>query len=155
MAVRVIPPRGDKNCMFEFVAENKLQAMAYNRAIPEVMAGYNQARRENGLPSHIVFHQVGVTPFGDNEPGYHGWEIWGGEQDKLEELIPSITERAGELREESRQWYASDKDYWQDLTDTPEMDRHTAALAAEIEEDHQILCELHAEPTRDDDTLSR
>ncbi|MBI1362846.1 MAG: hypothetical protein GC134_02585 [Proteobacteria bacterium] len=140
MPVRVLPPRGDKNAMFEFVGRSKLEVMAYNSAIQTVMADYNDERRQAGKTKHTVFHQVGVTHEGDKQPGYHAWEIWGGDVAKMESQIPAIEAQVREERETARQFYSSDKEYWADMTAEPKLHPIEDRLYTEIEQDCQRLC---------------
>jgi hypothetical protein len=83
---------------------------------------------------------------GDTKAGYHGWEIWGGDQNKLEALVPQIVERAREVREEHRQWYSSSADYWAEMTEERELDPILDKLRDTVDEECAILCELHAPP---------
>jgi hypothetical protein len=99
----------------------------------------------------MVFHQVGVTPDSDREPGYHAWEIWGSKPQELEPLVPQIEDAARAHREQSRQWYSSDKEYWAELTEQPELDRYEAELLEKIEADCQRLCAEHGQSTPTND----
>ncbi|MDO8600813.1 MAG: hypothetical protein Q7R73_04415 [bacterium] len=79
-------PDGDKNYMVFFEGRTSDECIAYNIAIREIL------EREGFLP----FHQVGVKPEGNNEPGYHAWEVWRKNvtKEKLESLLPEIAAKA-------------------------------------------------------------
>lgn len=83
------PPDGDKNFMVTFVGKTEEECMAYNGAIRKIL------ERERLMP----FHQKGVTPFGKNQPGLHGWEVHrsGVTEERLRSLFEEIQKTAREL----------------------------------------------------------
>lgn len=62
----IVEPRMDKGYMIAFTSENKKITRVYNQAIKKVLEAHNLK----------MFHQVGVTPKSEDNPGYHAWEIW-------------------------------------------------------------------------------
>ncbi len=75
----IIEPTGDKGAMITFDSQNARQCELYNDAIGMVL-------EKKGLRP---FHQVG----GDDEVGYHAWEMWIEEYEKnKEEIAKVITE---------------------------------------------------------------
>lgn len=83
--LRIVEPRGDKNFMIGFECKTEEECRAYNWAIGSVLkkAGLNP------------FHQVGTSPFGEHEPGYHAWEIWKkATKEDLEVLLAEIEQEA-------------------------------------------------------------
>jgi len=86
------PPRDDKHWMISFSTDSKDVCRAYNYAIETVT---KEARLN-------PFHQVGVTAFDTNEPGYHAWEFWRETNEvELTGLFAKIEEKAQEWL---RQW---------------------------------------------------
>ena len=80
-------PEMDKNFMIAFEGKTREECEAYNWAIANILdkAGFNP------------FHQIGTTLTGDDEPGYHAWEVWKKiSRDQLEVLLPKIEEGAKE-----------------------------------------------------------
>jgi len=84
-------PIGDKNFMIKFEGKTEQECRTFNLAIRDVL------RAENLSP----FHQTGTTPFGENEPGYHAWEIWKDiSKEAVERLLSKIKQRALEIWDE-------------------------------------------------------
>ena len=81
-------PEGDKNFMIGFHGSSEKICRAYNSAIHEVL---NNAEL-------LPFHQVGVTPDGQDKPGYHAWEVWKKvTKEDLALLLPAIEQRVKEV----------------------------------------------------------
>ena len=106
MPVRILPARGDKNCMFEFVGRSELDTRAHNSAIRTVMDDINKQRFNAKQPRHTVFHQVGSHE--PNGPGYHGWEIWDASEAQMQEYLPKIRNALPEHAHELRMLYGPD-----------------------------------------------
>ena len=85
-------PHMDKGFMVHFFSQDEIQVMAYNASISEILKAENLQ----------IFHQIGVRNANSNEPGYHGWEIWGPKDsamgERLRSLLPRIKQRAEELK---------------------------------------------------------
>ena len=83
--LKIVEPLGDKNYMIGFEGKSQEECQAYNWAIESVL------KKAELSP----FHQVGTTPFGQHEPGYHAWEIWKkASKEKLQELLSEIEQAA-------------------------------------------------------------
>ncbi len=81
-------PDGDKGFMIVFEGRTSEECMAYNMAIRDILT------REGLLP----FHQKGVTPSGNHEPGLHGWEVMKPTtEEHLRSLFSRIETEAHEL----------------------------------------------------------
>ena len=94
-------PHADKQHMYSFWGRTKVQTMAMNTAIGQVL-------KEHGLSP---FHQVGVKSEGEHEPGYHAWEIWRpATEEKLTEMLEHIEETAMEELTMVRSMY-TEKDF--------------------------------------------
>ena len=87
--LRIREPEGDKHFMITFDGKNATTCGFFNRAIGRVL--------DEQFDSSSVFHQIGR----ENNPGIHGWEIWGKKDDimreKLKSLIPVIVQKVREL----------------------------------------------------------
>lgn len=64
-SVRIREPEGDKHFMLTFSGKNAITCEFFNKAIGQVL--------DEKFGSQSVFHQIGI----ENNPGIHGWEIWG------------------------------------------------------------------------------
>ena len=64
--LNVLDPHLDKSLMVSFNGESELTCVSYNLAIKTIL-------QEEGMQ---IFHQIGTSPSGSNEPGQHAWEIW-------------------------------------------------------------------------------
>ena len=83
--LKIVDPVGDKNFMVAFEGKTEAECRAYNNAIAYIL-------KKEGLRP---FHQHGTTPSGQNEPGYHAWEIWKEvTRENLEVLLPQIETEA-------------------------------------------------------------
>lgn len=82
--LRIREPERDKHFMITFDGKNFITCEFFNRAIGEILD------KEFGF--HAVFHQIGK----ENEPGIHGWEIWGKKDEEMKNrlngLVPIIQE---------------------------------------------------------------
>ena len=78
--LRIVPARGDKHSMVGFEGPTTEVTAAYNYAIEDVLMTHGMS----------PFHQVGVSPLGPNNPGYHAWEVWSREWDLSTALFDEI-----------------------------------------------------------------
>ena len=79
-----------KSLMLAFESDRKDETWAVNAAISSVMKEYNLQ----------PFHQIGSDPWGNNQPGFHGWENWANaSRELMESLIPLVEERAEKFLE--------------------------------------------------------
>lgn len=86
--LKIVEPRGDKNFMIGFDGKTVDECRAYNWAIETVL-------KEAKLSP---FHQVGVNPRGEHEPGYHAWELWQETtRENLEKLLLLIDQKVQEM----------------------------------------------------------
>jgi len=89
--LQIREPEFDKHFMIAFEGNTKIECEIYNRAIQSIL-------EKEGFR---LFHQIGCTPDGQNEPGYHAWEVWiNTDRDSLINLLPKIDAKVEELKEE-------------------------------------------------------
>lgn len=91
------------NWKISFECGNLGTCAAYNSSIDEVA-------RKNRTP---IFHQSGVTPKGEHEPGYHMWEFWlKTDEAKLQDFILKVQEMAEERFKEHQE--SGMHEYWKE-----------------------------------------
>jgi len=89
--LKIVAPHSDKNFMVSFEGKTQKQCEAYNRAIDSVLSAAKLT----------PFHQIGTTFTGNNEPGYHAWEIWAkADRETIEALLPRIEQEARDILSE-------------------------------------------------------
>jgi len=86
--LEIVEPAMGHTWEIAYEGDDEDQCVAYNRAIDEVCSKYKLG----------PFFQVAPN----NKPGYHAWEMLGGETDseKLQKILPEIHKRAEEIYEE-------------------------------------------------------
>lgn len=89
--IKIRDPEGDKNFMITFEGRTKKECTAFNWAIEGVLRDANLS----------PFHQIGTSPTGHDEPGFHSWEVWRKvTKEQLEQLLPAIEEKAKKYLED-------------------------------------------------------